>query len=126
MFITEIFKSIQGEGTRAGLPCIFVRLTACNLRCSYCDTAYSFTEGKKGTLDDICEEIKRLAAPYTGKHLSLTPGFSRVNDAFTTTSAVSTASLTSKTAEAVQSSAAFSHTGLKPGVRVPCRRVLQV
>jgi 7-carboxy-7-deazaguanine synthase len=45
MFITEIFRSIQGEGTRAGLPCIFVRLTGCNLRCTWCDTAYAFHGG---------------------------------------------------------------------------------
>ena len=47
MVITEIFKSIQGEGTRAGLPCIFVRLTGCNLRCTWCDTAYAFYGGTK-------------------------------------------------------------------------------
>ena len=47
MVITEIFKSIQGEGTRAGLPCIFVRLTGCNLRCTWCDTAYAFHGGNE-------------------------------------------------------------------------------
>src|SRR2546421_3905169 len=49
MVITEIFKSIQGEGTRAGLPCIFVRLTGCNLRCTWCDTAYAFHGGGEMT-----------------------------------------------------------------------------
>jgi len=51
MVITEIFKSIQGEGTRAGLPCIFVRLTGCNLRCTWCDTAYAFHGGKKMSVE---------------------------------------------------------------------------
>ena len=53
MFITEIFKSIQGESSYAGLPCIFVRLTGCNLRCKWCDTAYAFHGGTKYSLDDI-------------------------------------------------------------------------
>ena len=47
MVITEIFRSIQGESTYAGLPCIFVRLTGCNLRCTWCDTAYAFHGGTK-------------------------------------------------------------------------------
>jgi len=46
LVINEIYLSLQGESTFAGLPCIFVRLTACNLRCSYCDTAYAFTKEK--------------------------------------------------------------------------------
>ena len=54
LVINEIYLSLQGESTFAGLPCIFVRLTACNLRCSYCDTAYAFTEGRK---DDVLPEI---------------------------------------------------------------------
>ena len=60
MFITEIFKSIQGEGTRAGLPCIFVRLTGCNLRCTWCDTAYAFHGGRKMSLDEIMDQIEGL------------------------------------------------------------------
>lgn len=51
--VNEIFFSIQGEGTRAGLPCIFIRLTGCNLRCSYCDTEYAFYEGKEYLIDEI-------------------------------------------------------------------------
>lgn len=62
--INEIYLSIQGESTFAGLPCIFVRLTACNLRCSYCDTAYAFTEGSKKALTDIREKIDELAKPF--------------------------------------------------------------
>ena len=61
MVITEIFKSIQGEGTRAGLPCIFIRLTGCNLRCTWCDTAYAFYGGTKYTLDEILEKVRTLA-----------------------------------------------------------------
>jgi 7-carboxy-7-deazaguanine synthase len=64
LVINEIYLSLQGESTFAGLPCIFVRLTACDLRCSYCDTAYAFTEGKKMTFAKILGEIKELAAPF--------------------------------------------------------------
>src|ERR1700704_2901488 len=65
LVINEIYLSLQGESTFAGLPCIFVRLTACNLRCSYCDSAYAFTEGKKKSLEDIRTEIHRLAEPFS-------------------------------------------------------------
>jgi 7-carboxy-7-deazaguanine synthase len=61
MVITEIFKSIQGEGTRAGLPCIFVRLTGCNLRCTWCDTEYAFHGGTKYSLPEIREKVGNLA-----------------------------------------------------------------
>jgi 7-carboxy-7-deazaguanine synthase len=61
MFITEIFKSIQGEGTRAGLPCIFVRLTGCNLRCTWCDTSYAFHGGKKMTVAEVSARVDELA-----------------------------------------------------------------
>jgi 7-carboxy-7-deazaguanine synthase len=61
MFITEIFKSIQGEGTRAGLPCIFVRLTGCNLRCTWCDTAYAFHGGKKMDVDEVLARVDELS-----------------------------------------------------------------
>ena len=55
--LNEIFYSIQGESTFAGQPCVFVRLTGCDLRCTYCDTEYAFYEGKKRTLDAIIEEV---------------------------------------------------------------------
>ena len=61
MVITEIFKSIQGEGTRAGLPCIFVRLTGCNLRCTWCDTAYAFHGGKKMSVEEVLARVDELA-----------------------------------------------------------------
>jgi 7-carboxy-7-deazaguanine synthase len=61
MFITEIFKSIQGEGTRAGLPCIFVRLTGCNLRCTWCDTSYAFHGGKKMSVAEVSARVDELA-----------------------------------------------------------------
>jgi 7-carboxy-7-deazaguanine synthase len=61
MVITEIFKSIQGEGTRAGLPCVFVRLTGCNLRCTWCDTAYAFHGGKKMTVEEVLARVDGLA-----------------------------------------------------------------
>lgn len=64
MVVNEVYLSLQGESTFAGLPCIFVRLTACNLRCSYCDTAYAFTEGKKRESTEVREEVHRLAKPY--------------------------------------------------------------
>ena len=62
--INEIYISVQGESTFAGLPCIFVRLTACNLRCSYCDTAYAFTEGSRMTLGEVLARVQKLAGPF--------------------------------------------------------------
>jgi 7-carboxy-7-deazaguanine synthase len=67
LVVNEIYLSLQGESTFAGLPCVFIRLTACNLRCSYCDTAYAFTEGRKQPLDDILAEVGRLANPYASR-----------------------------------------------------------
>src|SRR5688500_19567098 len=61
--VNEIFHSIQGESTHAGRPCVFVRLTACDLRCSWCDTAYAFHEGHKQSLDDVLAEVYRLDCP---------------------------------------------------------------
>jgi 7-carboxy-7-deazaguanine synthase len=57
--VNEIFYSIQGESTLAGRPCVFVRLTACDLRCTWCDTAYAFYEGGRRTVDDVIEEVER-------------------------------------------------------------------
>ncbi len=57
--INEIYFSIQGESTKAGLPCVFVRLTYCNLRCTYCDTEYAFYDGKDYSVDEIINEVKK-------------------------------------------------------------------
>jgi 7-carboxy-7-deazaguanine synthase len=70
MVITEIFKSIQGESTFAGLPCVFVRLTGCNLRCHWCDTAYAFHGGQKMTVDDVLARVRQLG----GKLVEVTGG----------------------------------------------------
>src|SRR5271165_1374265 len=65
MFITELFKSIQGESSRSGLPCIFVRLTGCNLRCTWCDTAYAFHGGKKMNVEDVAAQVDELSGYST-------------------------------------------------------------
>ncbi|OUT38350.1 radical SAM protein [bacterium] len=70
MKINEIFYSIQGESSMSGMPCIFIRLTYCNLRCSYCDTEYSFHEGKDMSIDDILKKIKN----YNCKLVEVTGG----------------------------------------------------
>jgi 7-carboxy-7-deazaguanine synthase len=61
MQISEIYKSLQGESTYAGLPCVFVRLTGCNLRCSWCDSEFSFYGGRKMALQDVLSEVARLS-----------------------------------------------------------------
>ena len=63
MQITEIYKSLQGESSFAGLPCIFVRTTGCNLRCSWCDSEYTFTGGTKMSLEQVMSEVHRLSPP---------------------------------------------------------------
>jgi len=69
MLVTEIFKSIQGESTFAGRPCVFVRLTGCNLRCHWCDTAYAFYGGERMSVDQVFDRVKELGPPlveFTG------------------------------------------------------------
>ena len=63
MKINEIYRSIQGESSYTGLPCVFVRLTYCNLRCSYCDTEYAFYEGQNYTVDEAVQEVLRYQCP---------------------------------------------------------------
>lgn len=62
MQITEIYRSLQGESSFAGLPCVFVRLTGCNLRCDWCDSEYTFSGGTKMTLEEALAKVRRLAA----------------------------------------------------------------
>jgi 7-carboxy-7-deazaguanine synthase len=61
MQITEIYKSIQGESSYAGIPCVFVRLTGCNLRCDWCDSEYTFTGGQKMTLEEVLAQVEHLS-----------------------------------------------------------------
>jgi 7-carboxy-7-deazaguanine synthase len=68
--INEIYKSIQGESSKAGLPCTFVRLTYCNLRCTYCDSEYAFYEGKEMQISEIIDEVKK----YDCKLVEITGG----------------------------------------------------
>ncbi len=70
MVVTEIFKSIQGESTYAGLPCVFIRLTGCNLRCHWCDTAYAFYGGQKMSPEEVLARVHELG----GKLVELTGG----------------------------------------------------
>ena len=60
LMVHEVYKSIQGESTFAGLPCVFVRLTACHLRCVYCDTAHAFKHGRAMALDAVLDEVEKL------------------------------------------------------------------
>lgn len=62
--ITEIFYSLQGESNSAGMPTVFIRLTGCPLRCSYCDTAYAFSGGKRTTIDDIIDQAQQYGTRY--------------------------------------------------------------
>lgn len=61
--VNEIFYSIQGESTRAGRPCVFVRLTACDLRCAWCDTPYAFHEGRRMSVDEVVSAVDRYECP---------------------------------------------------------------
>ena len=70
MQVTEIFLSIQGEGSRAGRPCVFVRFTGCDLRCAYCDTAYAFHGGRPMSREEILAEVAR----HPGRLVCLTGG----------------------------------------------------
>lgn len=77
MKVCEIFASIQGESSFAGVPCTFVRMTGCNLRCSYCDTVYAYEEGTELTEDEIIEKVRAIGlrtVEITGGEPLLQPG----------------------------------------------------
>ncbi len=81
LLVNEIFKSIQGESTYTGLPCVFVRLAGCNLRCAYCDTTYAYEEGQPMELERVVREVKRLNCPLvevTGGEPLHQPGASQL------------------------------------------------
>ena len=80
MQITEIYKSLQGESSWAGLPCIFVRLTACNLRCTWCDSEYTFTGGVKMSLEQVEAEVKRLSGSGPLPLVEITGGESMLQE----------------------------------------------
>ena len=61
--VNEIYRSLQGESTRAGLPCVLVRLAGCNLRCDWCDTQHAWDDGEEMAVDDICRRVAELACP---------------------------------------------------------------
>jgi 7-carboxy-7-deazaguanine synthase len=63
LVVNEIFYSVQGESTHAGRPCAFVRLTACNLRCNYCDTEYAFHEGRRTPIAEVVEQVESYRCP---------------------------------------------------------------
>jgi len=77
LVVNEIFHSIQGESTHAGRPCVFVRLTGCNLRCGWCDTAYAFHEGQPMSLDEVLDRVRAYGCrlvEVTGGEPLLQPG----------------------------------------------------
>ena len=61
--VNEIYASIQGESSHTGLPCVFIRLTGCNLRCTWCDTAYAFHKGDDLTVEDTMQKVENLSLP---------------------------------------------------------------
>ena len=79
LMVNEIFYSIQGESTRTGLPCVFVRLMGCHLRCTYCDTEYAFHEGRRWTIEQVLNEVQQRGGgcglvEVTGGEPLLQPG----------------------------------------------------
>ena len=71
MQVTEIFRSIQGESTYAGLACIFVRLTGCNLRCVWCDTDYAFYGGRQMSVDEVMEAVRGFSESSGARRVNL-------------------------------------------------------
>ncbi len=72
--ITEIFPSIQGEGLRQGEPTIFIRLSGCNLKCSFCDTKYAWKEGQQYSVDQVLEEVRKIRQSFPAQWICITGG----------------------------------------------------
>jgi 7-carboxy-7-deazaguanine synthase len=70
MLISEIYRSLQGESTYAGLPCVFVRLTGCNLRCDWCDSEFSFYGGRKMSVEEVLAEVDQVQSPTGNRQLA--------------------------------------------------------
>ncbi|MBT3878278.1 MAG: radical SAM protein [Candidatus Scalindua sp.] len=76
LYVNEIFESIQGESTYAGIPCVFIRLTGCNLRCSYCDTTYAYDDGSAMSLNEIIKKVNG----YGCRNVCITGGEPLLNE----------------------------------------------
>jgi organic radical activating enzyme len=72
--ITEIFPSVQGEGLRQGEPTIFIRLSGCNLKCSFCDTKYAWEEGQQYSVDQVLEEVRKIRQSFPAQWICITGG----------------------------------------------------
>jgi organic radical activating enzyme len=72
--ITEIFSSVQGEGLRQGEPTIFIRLSGCNLKCSFCDTKYAWEEGQQYSVDQVLEEVRKIRQSFPAQWICITGG----------------------------------------------------
>ncbi len=72
--ITEIFPSVQGEGLRQGEPTIFIRLSGCNLKCSFCDTKYAWKEGQPYSVDQVLEEVRKIRQSFPAQWICITGG----------------------------------------------------
>ena len=72
--ITEIFPSVQGEGLRQGEPTIFIRLSGCNLKCSFCDTKYAWKEGQQYSVDQVLEEVRKIRQSFPAQWICITGG----------------------------------------------------
>ena len=74
LLVHEVYRSLQGESTHQGFPCVFVRLAVCDLRCTWCDTPHAFNQGEPRSLDELVAEVGELQAPGSGSLVELTGG----------------------------------------------------